>query len=457
LATSASSLLLNNSGTNTTTGFGQGIDVNSFVQLALNADQARITNLQNQQTGIDSQRSTLAQINSYLTTLQSASDALKDPLGALGSSVATSSNEAAVTATSESNATAGTYTISVTSLATTSSYYTATVATGNTALRTGDTISISAGGVQAASVTTDSTNNTLAQVAAAINTQTSAVHASVVNDANGARLVVVSAVSGAPGNLAASGGLFLPNGNPIAFTQAVAGLNAALTVDNVPITSTSNQVPNVISGVTLNLVAPTGSTPATLTVGPDTSTITAAINQFVSAYNTAITAINGQFQVNSDGTAGVLEADGSLREAQQTLLGAIAYSTGGNGGQINLGSLGISVNNDGTLTVDSAALSSAVSSHISYAQAFLQTASTGFAVNLSDVLRNLLDPSSGALGLDSSGLTQSSQSLSQQITDQQAALAVRQQNLVAVYAQVNTTLQLLPLLQAQLTQQLGTA
>jgi len=44
----------------------------------------------------------------------------------------------------------------------------------------------------------DSTNNTLTKIAAAINTQTTAVRASVINDANGARLAFVSATSGTP-------------------------------------------------------------------------------------------------------------------------------------------------------------------------------------------------------------------------------------------------------------------
>jgi len=59
--------------------------------------------------------------------------------------------------------------------------------------------------------------------------------------------------------------------------------------------------------------------------------------------------------------------------------------------------------------------------------------------------------------LDVQGITQSSQALGQQISDLQSALAIKQQNLTAVYAQVNTTLQELPLLQNQLAQQLASA
>lgn len=460
MASSVSNLL---SGTNSAngsgafTGLGQGIDVNTFVQLALGGDQANINNLQNQETGINTQSSALAQIISLLTALKSTASALNDPLGVVNSEVAVSSNLNAVTATAASTATSGTHTIAVTSLATTSSFYSDAVATSTTPLATGDTISISTGGAPVATVTVDSTNNTLTKIAAAINAQTTAVRASVINDANGARLAFVSAASGAPGNLAVTGSLHRTDTTAITFNQAVAGLNAVLTVDSVPISSTTNTVSNVINGVTLNLAGATGNTPVTLTVAPDTSSIATAINQLVSSYNTAISAINAQFKVSANGTGGgPLEADGSLREAQQTLLAAITHSVAGSGGQVNLTNLGINVNNDGTLTVNSGGLSTALSSNFSGVQSFLQTASTGFAGNLNTVLSSLTDSISGVLGLDANGLTQSSRALSQQVSDLQSAMAIKQQNLIAVYARVNTTLQELPLLQSQLSQQLAT-
>ncbi len=468
MASSVSSLLTGlgtntgNSGTSTSTtggssGLGQGINVSSFVQSAEIAEQTQITALQTQQTTIGTQTSAMATISADLTALQSAVNALNDPLGVLSSEVATSTNPTALTATATSTAVAGAHTIAITSLATTSSYYSDAVATSTTPLTTGDTISISAGGTQVASVTVSSTNNTLDQLAAAINSQTTAVTASVITDANGARLSFVSTATGAPGNLAVTGILHRTDSTAINFTQASAGVNAALTVDGVPISSTTNTVSNVINGVTLNLTGPTPSgTPASLTVSPDTATISTGINAFVTAYNTAITAINAQFTVGSGGGAPPLEADGSLRDAQQQLLSASSYSTAGLGGAVNLTSLGISTNNDGTLTVDSGALSNAVSSNFSGVQSFFQAASTGYAPNLTSVLNNLNGAATGELTLDGQSMSQASSALGTRITDLQANLAVQTQNLTAVYSQVNTTLEELPLLQAQLSQQLST-
>jgi len=300
-------------------------------------------------------------------------------------------------------------------------------------------------------VTVDSTNNTLSQLAASINSQNAGVTANVVQDANGYRLALVSNTSGAPGNITVSG-----NTTSLNFNSGVTGSKASLTVDGIPISSASNTVSNVINGVTLNLASPAPGTPVTLTVGPDTTQITAAINNLVSAYNTVIGEVNSQFTVASDGSGGgPLEADNTLRDVQSQLLGAIAYSVTGNGGIVNLASLGVNVNNDGTLSVDSGALNSALTSNYSAVQNFLQNTTTGFAQNLSQVLSNVNAAGVGLLSIDSQSVTNTSQGLTQQIADLQAALAVQQQNLTAVYSQVNVTLQQLPLLQSQISQQIA--
>jgi len=447
----------NSNGTNTFAGLGQGINVTQFVQLAEANSQAQITNLQNEQSGVTSQISAVNSITSALSALQNDITALNDPLGVLASQAVTSSNPGAVSGTASFSATPGTHTINVTSLATTSSLYSDPVATSSTPLQTGDTITISQGNTPVATVTLSSSVNTLSQIASAINNQTSAVQASVINDANGARLAILSSQSGSPGNLTITGNLHTTGSNPntIAFHQ-VQGLNAALTVDGVPVNPSSNTLNGVIPGLTLNLSAPTGGTPITLTVAQDTASIASEINQFVNDYNAAINAINAQFAVNSDGS-GVqpLESDGSLRAAQQELLTAVTTAVGAPNNPVNLATFGITLNNDGTLSVNSAALSNAISSNFSGLQSFLQTAKTGFLATFGGILNSLVGPG-GLLPSDLQGYQSSSNDLTQQIADLQAALAVQTQNLTATYAQVNTTLQELPLLQAQLAQQLAT-
>jgi flagellar hook-associated protein 2 len=291
----------------------------------------------------------------------------------------------------------------------------------------------------------DSTNNTLSQLADTINNQNIGVSASVIQDSNGYRLALVSTPSGAPGDVTVSG-----NTTGLSFTKVVTGTNASLVVDGIPISSASNTVSNVINGVTLNLGSPPPSTPVTVNVNPDTTQVTSAINTLVNAYNTVITEINSQFNVAADGSGGgPLETDNSLREVQSQLLGALSYSVRGNSGIVNLASIGVNFNNDGTLSVDSGKLASTLSSNFSAVQNLLQNTTTGFSQNLSTVLSNINSPRTGILSLDSQSLNNTSQGLSRQLSDLQAALLVQQANLTTVYSRVNTTLQELPLLESQ--------
>jgi len=435
-----------------TSGFGQGINVQQFVQYALANQQANITALQNQQTSLNTQSAEITKISTDLSNLDNAVFALNDPLGILSSQVATSSNSAVVNATASSTATAGSHSIIVNSLATTSSYYTGALTTTTSTITAG-TFQVQVGSNAAATVTVNSTNNTLSQLAATINNQNIGVSASVIQDSNGYRLALVSTASGAPGDITVSG-----NTTGLSFTKAITGTNASLVVDGIPISSASNTVSNVISGVTLSLGSPSPATPVTVNVSPDTTQATSAINNLVSAYNTVITEINSQFNVASDGSGGgPLESDNSLRDVQAQLLGALSYSVPGNSGIVNLASIGVNFNNDGTLSVDSSALNSALSSNFSAVQNLLQNSTNGFSQNLSTVLSNINSPGTGILSLDLQSVTSTSQGITSQVADLQAALAVQQTNLTSVYSQVNATLQELPMLENQISQQLASA
>ncbi|HTR48906.1 MAG TPA: flagellar filament capping protein FliD [Verrucomicrobiae bacterium] len=424
------------------------IDVQSLLNSAMAAAEIPLQQLQQRQGGLQTQMSTMQSIESDITALQTAVKALTNTGGGVNSFTATSSNSSLVSASADPTATAGTHSIVVNSLATTSSYYT-DVVPANTPITSGS-FQISVGSNPAATVTVDNTDNTLSGLAAAINGQNIGVTASVITDANGSRLALVSQTSGAAGNVTISN-----NTTSLNFHQAAAGVNASLTVDGVPISSTSNQVSGVIPGVTLNLGGAAPSTTVSLTVAPDTSSATSAINAFVSAWNKVVNDLNSQFDVASNGSGGgPLEADTALRGAQDQLLSAVTASVTGNNGIVNLASIGVNLNNDGTMSVDSGALANALNNNFSGVQTMLQ-ANSGVATFLATTLNQLIDPAQGSLTLDLQGMTNTSQDLTQQINTMESQLVIQQQNLTAQYAQMETTLQEMPLLQSQITQQLA--
>jgi len=425
------------------------IDVQALLNSALAAAQAPLTNLQQQQTTEQTQSAALQVIGNDVTALSTAAQALTDTNGAINALTANSSDSTVLTASADSFAQAGTHSIVVNSLATTASYYTNAVATATTTLAAG-TFQIAVGSGAPATVTIGSTDNTLNGLSAAINAQNLGVTASVITDANGARLALVSNTPGSAGGITVSG-----NTTGLTFNLAASGSNASLTVDGVPVNSASNTVAGVIPGVTLNLNGASPSETVTLSLAPDASQASTAVSQFVTAWNKVIGDINTQFAVSPNGTGGgPLEADNNLRDIQNQLLAAISGSISGNSGLVNLASIGINLNTDGTLSLDSGTLSNALNTNFAAVQNLLQGTS-GVGAFLSSTLNQISDPTQGSIALDLQGLSQTDQSLTQQIDAMQTLLSSQTQTLTAQYAQMETTLQEMPQLQAEMTQQLA--
>jgi len=229
-----------------------------------------------------------------------------------------------------SSAVAGTHSIVVNSLAATSSGYLDSIANASDTLSGDITIAVGSGSATTINLSSlSSGSQNLAGLAAAINSAGIGVNASVIADANGSRLSLVSGTSGTAGDLTVGGTVTDSTTNTVLnYNNPIVGANASLTVDGIAISSASNTVSNVIPGVTFQLLASspvTGTTPETVQVQivNDTSTVTSAMDQFVSDYNAVVSAINTQEGNTSSGTAEPLFGSPTLSILQQQILGAI--------------------------------------------------------------------------------------------------------------------------------------
>jgi flagellar hook-associated protein 2 len=450
---------------------GQGLDVSSLVQQIISEQSGTISVWQGQETTLATQNGVLEGIENDLTSLQTAVQALADPAGALAAQAATSSDTGVVTATAQSSAVSGTHQIVVNSLATTGTLYSNPDAAGAdasflTAGQTSGDIQLQVGGSTGTTYDipiTQGTNDTLNTLASYINTQSSAnnwgVAASVVNNGSGALLSLESQNSGSPGALA-----IVNNSNTsLTFATPQGGTNASFTVDGVPFTSSTNTVTGAIQGVTLSLVGSSPGNAVQLTIGPDTDQISTAVNNFVSAYNTLVSTINAQYVVDPTGATPTppLESDTGLRSLQSSILNDVAYSIGGNDGYVNLASLGINMNNDGTLTVGSNAngqtFAQVVASDPTAVQNFFQNASnTGFANNFNTDLTNLTDPTVGPLNAEVTQNNAEQTDLTNDITNFQNQLNTEQTALTQEYDSVNASLEAYPLTLQTVTETLAT-
>lgn len=459
---------------------GQGIDVSSLVQQIISEQSGELTVWQGQQTTLATQEGLLEGMENNLTNLQTSVAALANPTGALTAQAATSSDESVLTAAAQSTAVTATHQIFVTNLATAGTLYTDPIAAGaNTSfLATGQTsgaVQLQVGGSGGKThniAITQGSNDTLTTLAIYINTQSTAndwgVTASVVSDTSGSRLALFSQSTGASGALSVASN----SNTTLTFDTPVGGTNAALTIDGVPFSSSSNTVTGAIQGITLSLAGQSDGDPVQLTVAPDSNQITTAVNNFVSAYNTVISTIDTQYVVDPTGAtpAPPLESDISLRSLQSSMLTDAGYSVSvpgwpnllGDTSEIaNLASMGINTNNDGTLTVGSNAagqtFAAFVAANPAAVQNFFQnSSSTGFANNFNTDLTHLTDPTQGPLNVDLAQDQAEGQDLTTTITNFQTQLTAQTTALTAQYDAVNASLQSYPLLLQEITETLGT-
>ncbi len=427
-----------------------GIDVSTVVSELMQIQRQPEVQLQNQQTTINSQVSALTSISTQLTALYTSVNSLKDIFGAFSQNTTGSSDSAIVSATADSTAAAGTHSITVSKLATTSSSYSGYIPSG-TSLG-GTQIVINYGSDPNKPVKTDTINipsadATLQQAASYINSGSYGATASVVTDSQGSRLVLVSKSSGANGNLNVST-------SAASFTTA-AGIDAQLTVDGVPVDSSTNTVTGAIPGVTLSLGAADANSSVLVSVQPDTTAASQAIQNFVDAYNAVIGSINSEFTVNSTtGSEGVLGGDSMLRSLQSSLLSMVSTAASGAGQYVNLQSLGIEMQNDGTLQVNSANLSQALSSNFSDVQRFFQSTS-GWGQAAGTQMLQLTDPTLGPVAADINGLKQTNQGLTDQINDFELRMSAVQDQLTTQYSSLDALLQQYPMQLQQVAAQLG--
>jgi flagellar hook-associated protein 2 len=315
---------------------------------------------------------------------------------------------------------------------------------------------------------------TLNGLASYINQQNLGVAASVVTNTASdgtteSHLALIPQGSGGAGTITVSNdttgggngmGFSGVSGGGMGFTQAAAGQDAALSVDGIPVDSASNTVQGAIPGVTLTLSGLTNSSgsdnPATLQISPNLTTIATDINNFVSSWNTLIQAVNTGIQSNtSTGAAGTLTGDTSVDLVQQELLSAISSSMSGNNGVVNLQSIGISLQNDGTLSVDSTTLNDALQNNFSAVQNLFQSTSpAGVGQTLQTALSALTNTISGPLAVDMSGISSETTDLNSQISDFQLQLQNTQTQLTSEYDTINTTLEQLPETLASINSQL---
>jgi flagellar hook-associated protein 2 len=436
----------------TSTGIGSGLDISAIVSSLTTAFGAAQTDqLTNQQNSLDSQVSAYGTFASALDTLQSTFAALETPDQLAGFDAVVADNKTA-SATTTSDAVAGQYSLQVNNLATAASLTSNPVASSSTAVGTG-TLTISVGGAST-NISIDSTDNTLAGIASAINSAPSnpGVTASVITTTDGARLVLTGSATGAANAIKVTqaggdGGLsslvYDPASGVKNLTQSQAAQDASFSINGFAGTSASNVVSSAISGVTITLLQPSAAaTPTTLTVSPDTSAAQTSIDKFVTALNSTLSSIQTLTGYDpSTQTAGALNGNATLEAFQNQLQNILGQVTNGAGGVKSLTDLGITANADGSYSVDDTKLGNALNSSVSSVGNLLG-GSNGIVTQIDNLIDGYTQPG-GLLATINQGLETSLTNVSTQQTALAAQLSAYSARLTAEYNAMDTAVALL--------------
>ncbi len=321
-------------------GIGSGLLTSDLVDQIIAAEREPTElRLDRKEAEVEAKITAYGEVRSALDKVQSAASSLASG-NLIRGTTASSSDESALTATTNSTAEPGNYRVAVDQVASahtlaTKAYTSVsdTVGTGTLTFKfgttgydeaTGDYTGFEQNAEQPSfSIDVDSSNNTLSGLRDSINKDVEGVTASIVYDGVGYRLLLSSDETGEESSMeiTASGDAGLqslaynaaqndPDSN---MRETQRGENALLRVNGLDITSASNQVDEVIRGVTLNLNQETTGT-INLNVNRNTGEVADKMEAFVEAFNEFKFVYDEVNKFDPDeGTGGLLLGDSTLR------------------------------------------------------------------------------------------------------------------------------------------------
>jgi len=346
---------------------GAGFDVSTTVAQIVGNLQNVETPWKNQLTQLQSQDTAISSLGTLLSSLSNDMSSLTNPTGILAQKTGSSSDTNVLTLTAATSAAvAGTHTVEVGNLATTSSGYMTQIANANDPLA--GSVTLKAGSGTPLTITLNSTDNTLAGLAATINASGVGINASVLTDSEGSMLSLVSATSGASGNIAVSSNTIVAT-DSVALSYTDAGTTSTTAPDSGTLTAIANASDTLAGSLSIKagigtaktiVVGAAPSTPAANTIYTGSGVNTLSELESVINANTASLGVTASLNTtavgsnaigtiltltsNSNGSSGALTVNSSLTDNTGTT--ALAYSNP-------------VVGADANLTVDGVALTSA--------------------------------------------------------------------------------------------------
>lgn len=410
------------------TGLG-GFDSSGVIDQLVSIASKPLGDIDRQKGLVDSASLTMSSFSSKLTALKTAAAALSETSG-FSAKAATSSDGAVVASVGGAPAT-GSYTVEVTQLARAQKSRSDAQASATAALGQDGDLTIRIGGGDPITVSVVATDS-LSDIAAKISQSGARVSATVLDAGGSYRLSIQGLDTGAASafTIEESGSVSLGFAAPSSVIETAQ--DAKLTVDGLSVTRSTNQITEAIPGLTLALTKTT-SGPVTVSVSDDSAAVKKKLEAFVSAYNDVVNAGHAAAGYGSTKASNaVLAADVGIRRAldriSSLVSGAVPNAAPAFG---SLGSVGVSLTRDGTLSFDAAKFDAALGKDSGAVRRLFvtdaATGATGVMKTLGDAISSLVTGEGGAIKSRIDSLA----AQSKRLTDSRAA----KEQLVATYEQ----------------------
>jgi flagellar hook-associated protein 2 len=434
----------------TVSGLASGIDSSSIISQLMAIEHRPIDLIQTRIDTMNKEKDSLTGINSDLLAFKSAVASLTK-LSTWNAVTASSSNPGVLSATADQTASAGVFSFSVGQLAQVGSDISANrFADTNSTLIGSTSLNITVG----TTTTPVTVSGTLEQVRDQINgTAGLGAHAFILNDGDAAapyRLVIQSNASGAASDVSVA----VTSGTGLTgFSNLLQGQNATLTFGTQTMQSATNTFTGVIPGLTMTASA-TGS--ATITTASNTDTIVSAMQAFVDSYNKMASDI--KTATSFDGTSfatGPLFGNSSVYNISQTLSMALSNPTSSNPGAYQLLSqIGVTMADDGTLSLDQSKLQSALAANPTAVKG-LFTASDSVGAALNTQLAFETDPFNGLIKYETDTLDQSIKDSNDSIDRLNVSLQAKQELLQSQFSAMESAISAMQAQSTAMTNMLG--
>ncbi|BAL74728.1 flagellar filament capping protein FliD [Bradyrhizobium cosmicum] len=380
------------------------------ISTTITNNEAKISAYQTLQTDLKTLSSGLASLSTAV--VNSLSTSAFATRAASISSTGDVSASSALSMTLKSGAAIGDHTLTISQLATAQKVSGASQSSQTDELGYSGTFSIGLEGGSTSDVTITSTMS-LQDIVDTINAQTSTtnVQASIVQvSSTSFQMVLTGTEDAADITYSSTSGDDILNKLGVtdssgSFTDELQAAQAAeFTLDGIAMTRDTNDITDVLSGVTFSLLqeTPDGAT-LNISIETDTSQIQTTLETFVTNYNAFRDEVIAQQKTATDGTAdssAVLFGDGTMRNIMDALQNALNSTVGG----LTMADLGLSFNESNELELDTSTLSDILSTNLSGVTKLLSAQTTTSSSQLS-VVNTGTSPQSFTLDLavDSDG------------------------------------------------------